>query len=345
MNPRIKIGVVSGGLLLAAFAGWAVMNKGQSQTAPASVKTAAPAGVGALGRIEPASRVRKLTHPGGSATTRVDQLLVKEGDQVTAGQLLAVFADAEQKQAAVAQAEASLAEAQATLAKIRAAGRPSEIAAQRARISALSYQEEINRRDASRSDRLVVSGAGPEATAERNRFAAQRSAAERAEAQAQLETLAKPRPEDVNLYEAQARRAEAEVIKAKADAALSRIYAPIAGTVMKIYARPGDQVGADGLMDLADLTRLDVVADVYETDLPRLRPGAEASILAPGETRRFAATVREIGWLVRRTTQASNDPIAAVDARTIEVRLTLSEEAVKLLERRTNMQVQVSIQP
>lgn len=345
MKIQIKTGLVVGGLILASFAGWSAMNKGQSQTAPAGAKTAAPAGVGALGRIEPASRVRKLTHPGGMATTRVDQLLVKEGDQVAVGQLLAVFADAEQKQAAVVQAEASLAEAQATLAKIRAAGRPSEIAAQRARISALSYQEEINRRDASRSDRLVVSGAGPEATAERNRFAAQRSAAERAEAQAQLETLAKPRPEDVNLYEAQARRAEAEVVKAKADAALSRLYAPIAGTVMKIYARPGDQVGGDGLMDLADLTRLDVVADVYETDLPRLRVGAEASILAPGDPRRYAATVREVGWLVRRTTQASNDPIAAVDARTIEVRLTLSEEAVKLLERRTNMQVQVSIQP
>lgn len=345
MKAPMKMGLLACGLLVAAIGGWAAFNQGQSQTPPPTVKAASPAGVGALGRIEPASRVRKLSHPGGMATTRVDQLLVKEGDQVAAGQLVAVFADAAQKDAAVAQAEASLAEAQATLAKVRAAGRPSEIAAQRARISALTYQEEINRRDASRSDRLVVSGAGPEATAERNRFAAQRSAAERAEAQAQLETLSKPRPEDINLYEAQARRAEAELIKAKVDASLSRLYAPIAGTVMKIYARPGDQVGSDGLMDLADLTRLDVVADVYETDLPRLRVGAEASVIAPGDARRYAATLREVGWLVRRTTQASNDPIAAVDARTVEVRLTLSDEASKLLERRTNMQVQVAIQP
>jgi HlyD family secretion protein len=345
MNKRMKVGVFATGLLLAGVAGWAMMSHGHSQPTPPVARAAAPPGVGALGRIEPASRVRKLTHPGGMATTRVDQLLVQEGDRVAAGQLVAIFADAAQKEAVVAQAEASLAEAQATLAKVKAAGRASEIAAQRARIAALGYQEEINRRDATRSDRLVVSGAGPEATAERNRFAAQRSAAERAEAQAQLETLSRPRAEDVTLYEAQSRRAEAEVIKAKADAALSRIYAPIDGTVMKIYARPGDQVGSDGLMDLADLTRLDVVADVYETDLPRLRVGAEASIQAPGDPRRYAATVREVGWLVRRTTQASNDPIAAVDARTIEVRLTLSEDAVKQLERRTNMQVQVAIQP
>ncbi len=279
------------------------------------------------------------------ATTRIDRLMVAEGDLVAAGQLVAVFADADQKEALVAQAEASLAEALATLAKTRSAGRPSEIAAQRARISALALQEEINRRDASRSDRLVTSGAGPEATAERNRFAAQKSAAERAEAQAQLETLAKARPEDLSLAEAQARRAEAELVKARADANLSRVYAPIAGTIMKVYARPGDQVGGDGLLDMADLTRLDVVADVYETDLPRLRVGAAASVLAPGGSQRYAATVREVGWLVRRTIQASNDPIAAIDARTVEVRLTLSDEAAKLLDRRTNMQVQVSIQP
>ena len=344
MTPRLKSALAVAALLVVGFGGWAAFNPGTGQS-PAPAARPEKVGVGALGRIEPASRVRRLSHPGGMASTRVERLMVAEGDQVVAGQLLAEFTDAPQKDAAVAQSEAALAEAQSTLAKTRAAGRPSEIAAQRARISALGFQEEINRRDATRSDRLVVSGAGPEATAERNRFAAQRSAAERAEAQAQLETLAKPRPEDLSLAEAQLRRAEAELAKAKADAALSRVFAPIAGTVLKVYARPGDQVGGDGLLDMADLSRLDVVADVYETDLSRLRVGAPASVLAPGETSRYAATVREIGWSVRRLTQGNNDPVAAVDARTVEVRLTLSDDATKLLQRRTNMQVQVAIQP
>jgi hypothetical protein len=48
---------------------------------------------------------------------------------------------------------------------------------------------------------------------------------------------------------------------------------------------------------------------------------------------------------VRRTTQAGTDPVAAVDSRTVEVRLTLSDEATALLRRRSNMQVQVAIQP
>jgi len=302
-------------------------------------------GVGALGRVEPASRIRRLAPPGGFAVTRVDRLLVEEGQTVAAGDLLATFADAAQKDTAVAQAEAALAEATATLARVRAAGRPSEIAAQRARIAALAFAEEIDRRDAVRAERLVPTGAGPEATAERARFAASRSAAGRAEAEAQLETLLRPRPEDVAVAAAQLASAQAQLGHARADAALSRVVAPIAGTVLKIYARPGDQVGNDGLLDIANLDQLDVVADVYETDLPRLREGAAAQVIVPGEAQRFGAVLRELGWQVRRTTQAGTDPVAAVDSRTVEVRLTLDPNGRAALQRRLNMQVQVVIQP
>jgi HlyD family secretion protein len=318
---------------------------GTSATPTPVAAPAEPPGVGALGRVEPASRIRKLTQPGGFAITRVGLLLVAEGDRVEAGQLLAELEDVAQKDASLAQAEASLEEAKANLAKTVAGGRPSELAAQRARIRSLAAQEEIARRDAARSEQLVPSGAGAAAIAERNRAAAARAAAERAEAEAQLETLTRPRPEDVALREALVSAAEAQVTRARAEAALSRIRAPIAGTVLRVYARPGDQVGTDGLLDLADLDRMDVVADVYETDLPRLRPGAEAEVIVPGEPRRYAATVREIGWLVRRTVQAGTDPVAAVDARTIEVRLALSDEGRDALKRRTNMQVQVAIRP
>jgi HlyD family secretion protein len=340
----IRRGVLLLCLAAAALAGAAWWLHGAPPAPPPAV-AAVPVGVGALGRIEPASRIRKLAPPGGFAVTRLDRLLVEEGQSVAAGQLLASFADAAQKDAAVAQAEAALAEARASLARVHAAGRPSEVAAQRARIAALAAAEEIARRDAVRSERLVPSGAETAATGERNRFFAARSAAERAEAEAQLETLLRPRPEDLAVAEAQLANAEAQLEHARADATLSHVVAPIAGTVLKIYARPGDQVGSDGLLDLADLSRLDVVADVFETDLSRLRLGAPAEVIVPGEGRRYAATVRELGWQVRRTTEAGTDPVAAVDSRTVEVRLTLDEDGRAALQRRLNMQVQVAIRP
>ena len=77
----------------------------------------------------------------------------------------------------------------------------------------------------------------------------------------------------------------------------------------------------------------------------RSQIGAAAEVLVPGEAARVPATLREIGWQVRRSTQATTDPVAAVDARTVEVRLTLPPEAAEALARRSNMQVQVAIRP
>lgn len=341
------------GLLIAGGGGAAMlMRDKKDQPAPpvgrpvaAPQSLAGPTGIGALGRVEPASRVRRLNQPGGMAVTRIARLLVEEGDKVSAGTLLAEFADAAQKDATAAAARASVAEAKAQLAKVEAAGRPSEIAAQKERIRSLAAQQEIASRDADRSERLRRSGAGAEAQSERDRFAALRAAADRAQAEADLTTLSQARPEDIALARARLANSEAALTKALADAELSRIYAPIAGTVLKIFVRPGDQVGEDGVMELGDLDQLEIVADIYETDLPRLRLGAAAEIIVPGESKRYAATVKTLGWTVRRQTQANSDPIAALDARTVEVRLALAADALPVLQRRINMQVQIAIRP
>lgn len=346
MTRRARVLIALGAFGLAA-GGYALLTRGEATrpAAPVAVTTAGPVGVGALGRVEPASRIRRLTQPGGMAVTRLDRLLVEEGDTVAAGQLLAEFADAAQKDAAVAQAVAAVAEYRASLDRVRAAGRPTEIEAQHARIAALTAQEEVAARDAERSERLVPTGAAAAAAADRNRAAAVRLTAERRQAEADLASLLSSRPEDIALAEARLAAAEAALAKARADAELSRVRAPFAGTVLRIIARPGDQVGNDGLLEIGDLTRMDIVADVYETDLPRLRLGAAAEVVVPGEPRRFAATVREIGWTVRRQTQANTDPVAAVDSRTVEIRLALDEAGSEALRRRSNMQVQVAIRP
>jgi HlyD family secretion protein len=190
VSRRVLLLVLLAAALTAGAAWWqsspSVTQARAAFEAQASAATAADVGVGALGRVEPESRIRKLSQPGGFSVNRVERLLVAEGDQVTEGQLLAELSDARQKDAAVFQAEAALAEARAALAKVHTAGRPSEIAAQQARIVALQATEDINRRDAARADQLASTGAGARAAAERNRAAAARAAAERAEAEAQL---------------------------------------------------------------------------------------------------------------------------------------------------------------
>lgn len=345
MKRPLLLAVVLGGAALGGA--WLMLGQGAPPPEPAPPAATLPEamGVGALGRVEPASRIRRLNQPGGMNVSRLAALHVEEGQEVAAGQLLAEFADVAQKDAAIAQARGQLAEQRAALARTREAARPSEREAQRARIESLAAQVELARREAARATRLVPSGAGAEAAAERARFSLARLEAERAQAEAELATLSAPRPEDLALAEARVAVAEATLAQAEADAELSRVRAPIAGTILRIFARPGDQVGNDGLMEMADLRRMEVVADVFETDVARLRLGAAAEIIIPGEARRLPATLSEIGWQVRRTTQAGTDPVAAVDARTVEVRLTLSDEAAALVRRRSNMQVQVAIRP
>lgn len=333
-----------GALILAG--GGAALLRGRAQT-PAIPSQAAvsPLGVGALGRVEPASRIRQLAAVSAPEGSRITRLLVQEGDSITQGQLLAEFHDLPKREAALQQAEANSRLRRAQLDKLLAGGRDSDIAAARARIDALHAAEESARREAVRAERILRSAAGTEAAWDRARFAAEQASAERARAEADLRTLEAPRTEDVRIAEAELAAAIAAVASARADRELSRLVAPIAGTVLRITAREGEKVPSDGLMEIADLTALDVVAEIYETDLPRIRPGAAAEIIVPGDPRRYRATVREIGWQVRRNAVVDTDPVAAVDARVVEVRLALDEDAVAALARRTNMQVQATIRP
>jgi HlyD family secretion protein len=155
--------------------------------------------------------------------------MVTDGQDVTEGELLAEFADAPVKDAAVEQAAAAMAEAEAQLARIKAGGRPSDVRAQRDHIAALTAQQDMAQRDAERARTLVPTGAGALAVAERAEAAASRAAALRREALATLESLIASRPEDIALAEAHLQSAVATSARAREDAALSRVFAPVAG--------------------------------------------------------------------------------------------------------------------
>jgi len=80
-------------------------------------------GVGVLGRVEPAWAIRRVGPLGTLTMNRDDRRLVREGDDVAAGQLLAEFADVPIKDAAPQQAEATVAQVQADAALNRVADR------------------------------------------------------------------------------------------------------------------------------------------------------------------------------------------------------------------------------
>ena len=75
---------------------------------PAAGSSKAGLSIGCLGRVEPATRVRRLVPPTSMTTDRLTVLRVSEGDRVEADQLLGWFGDHEVRVAAVHQAEADV---------------------------------------------------------------------------------------------------------------------------------------------------------------------------------------------------------------------------------------------
>ena len=88
-----------------------------------------------LGRLYPAGEVIKVSAPSSNQSfqsSQVEQLLVKEGEKVKGGQLIAILDVYERLQAALEQAQAKVDIAKANLAQIKAGSKTGEIQAQRA---------------------------------------------------------------------------------------------------------------------------------------------------------------------------------------------------------------------
>jgi hypothetical protein len=73
--------------------------------------------------------------------------------------------------------------------------------------------------------------------------------------------------------------------------------------------------------------------------------GEPAEVIVPAVTTRYTAKVQRIGWLMKYAVGAHTDAVAAVNARTVEGRLTLDQNVSWDSRHRIDMQAQVVPQP
>lgn len=137
--------------------------------------------------------------------------------------------------------------------------------------------------------------------------------------------------------------ARAELQAAQAALDLDTVRAPAGGQVIKIHARGGERVGAQGIAEVAETDRMYAVAEVYETDIGRVRVGQRATMRSPALPRDLTGTVERIGIQVGRLDVFDTDPVARTDARVVEVEIRLDDSAQAATL--SNLQVEVSIQP
>jgi HlyD family secretion protein len=267
----------------------------------------APKGIGALARIEPRSRVLKISHNAGPEGAKISELLVEEGQNVEKGATLAVLADYPRKKAELAQAEAN-------------------IKALQARYKVEKLNQDYAAKTLERRRKLLKENAISQSDIEKSEQAYRQAQASLVDIAAQIESAKA-------LHSVAAENLDNMVI-----------VAPIDGTILRIMVRSGERIDPNGLLEMADLTQLDVAAEIYERDIAGIKAGQKATITLTNNEKTYQGVVREIGFQVKGNDLNDTDPLADKDNRVVTVRITLDKDAVTALRHQLYRQVQVSIE-
>jgi HlyD family secretion protein len=403
--------------------------------------------VTALGRLEPKGEVIKLSAPGSNQGSRVDKLLVEEGEEVKAGQVIAVLDSSDKLQAAYQKAQEAVKVSQANLGKVQAGAKTGEIdaqkgeigriqaqslgeeraqretlgrleaqwegdkSAQRATLARLSAQLEgdkkaqaatIRRLEAElnnaqvelrRYEQLYKAGAiaqslygtkrlsvdtliqqlneakavlvrtegtggkqisearanlqritttGSKQISEAQAVLARiqaTSGKQVSSAQATLSKIAEVRPVDVVAATAELKQAIAAEMEAKANFEQAFVKAPKDGVVFKVHTRPGETVSNDGIIELGQVKKMIVIAEVYQTNISKIKVGQKVRVVSNSLPNELQGKVDLIGWQIQRQNVINADPSDNIDSRVVEVRVQLDEESSQKAAKFTNLQV------
>ncbi|MCC5617321.1 biotin/lipoyl-binding protein [Nostoc sp. CHAB 5836] len=164
------------------------------------------------------------------------------------------------------------------------------------------------------------------------------------EAKATLTSIAEVRPVDVAAAKTEVENAIATLKHAQTELAGAYIKAPMAGQIIKIHTRVGEKISASGIADLAQTNQMMAVAEVYQTDIGKVKLGQQAVISSQAFVGELAGTVAHIGLQVNRQNVFSNQPGENLDSRVVEVKIRLNPEDSKRVAGFTNLQVQAAIE-
>ncbi|MCR4402933.1 MAG: efflux RND transporter periplasmic adaptor subunit [Firmicutes bacterium] len=276
-----------------------------------------------------------------------------------------------QSQLQVEQARANLLNAEAKLAELKEGATPHDIEQARSQVTQAQLTAESAKKDYDRNKALFDQGAVSRQqleTSESKYLAAVESlksaqrnlesllagpdpddlaAAEAAVAQAKLNmALAEANADTTNVQQqlltarAQVAQARNAVSAAERNLSLTRVVSPIDGTVTSVAAQVGQLAGqSTALVVVADLTQLEVVANVDETDVHKIKVGQPADVKVesvPGKV--FSGVVESVatqGKVISSVVYFEVGVRVTDDTRTLLPGMTADVDVV--LDRRTNV--------
>ncbi len=141
--------------------------------------------------------------------------------------------------------------------------------------------------------------------------------------------------------------AQAEVLRARKQMQAAEIRSPLDGSLIRIYSWPGMKETDQGLALVGRTDRMQVWAQVFQSDVPKLRIGQGATVTpeSGGFTGSLRASLTSIIGLVSArdlfATNANND----VNARVVLVKLNLTPSDRQLVSRLSGLNVTVHFDP
>jgi HlyD family secretion protein len=233
------------------------------------------------GKIEPINNFE----PHAAAPATVKSVLVREGDQVKAGQLLLQLDDAEARSQA-AHAMAQLRAAEADLQAVQSGGTNEEVLTNHAQLTKARTERDEARRNLEAVQRLQQNGAASPSEVE-----AAQDRVKKADADVQLlEQKLHGRYSSPEVAKVQASAEEARAAYAAAMELVknANVQAPFAGTVYQLPVKKGSYVSTGALLvQVANLEKVQVRAFVDEPEIGRLAQGQKVDIkwdALPGRT-------------------------------------------------------------
>jgi HlyD family secretion protein len=335
--------------------------------------------IAALGRLEPQGEIARLSAPNSLEGSRIEQILIKEGDLVKASQVVAILDSQSSRLATLQQSESNILKAQAQLAKVQAGAKSGDISAQKANVLRLNaelsggiatQEAEIGRIEADlrnaeieyrRYKKLNQSGAVSRSELDTRQLRLETTQKQLSQAQASLNRLVSTvqaqknealstltsikeiRPVDLQVARAEVDSAKMAAKKARADLALTYIRAPFDGTVLKVNVRLGEVVGSEGIISLGRTDQMNVVSEIYETDITHIQKGQGAIISSNAFLGQLTGKVKLIGQQVKKQAILDVNPLANTDFRVVEVKIELDPESSRKVSGLSNLQVQVII--
>jgi HlyD family secretion protein len=375
--------LVIGAVIAIGGGGYTLWQSLFTTTQPQPTENVAPTvrTVTALGYLEPQGKVIKLSAPSSTGgSSRVEKLLVKQGDSIKAGQIVAILDSRDRLEAALLEAEEQVKVAQSNLEVVRSGAKDGEISSQKAAIARIEAQSrgdvlaqsatvarlqsevENAQTEVQRFDSLYSEGATNASLRDSKRLTlamARRNLQESEavlnrtqatklpelnEAKATLDRISEVRPVDISASQAQVNRAIASVLQAKAQLDLAYVRTPQDGVVLEVNTRPGELISTNGIVEVGKTDQMLAVLEVFEGDITKVQKNQKVKLFGDSLPQALTGKVIEVGVRVQRQNVVNSDTSGNIDARILEIRVQLDSDSAIEVRGLTNLQVTGEIQ-